>query len=356
MTTEDRVARDAATQTGYRLHRWGGEPVWEEFARPSPGPGEVLVQVEACGVGLTVLNALRGDLGDDPRSLPRVPGHELVGRVVQSGDAAGSALVGRRVLAYFYLSCGSCPECLAAQEPLCRQTAGNVGVTVDGGYVPYTVLPQRDVVPVPDGLDPVAATVVADAVATPLHVCGARARVRPGDRVAVIGAGGGVGAHMVQMARLFGAAVAALDVDDRKLAALEAYGATPVRSDDVAALDPRFWPEGPPTVVIDLVGSSASLAWAAAAVATRGRVVVLTTFHDRELLVVPRAMVVRETTVMGSRYASRREVADAADLVANGRIRPVIGMQGGPETVPAMHAALRAGSLAGRGALVWPGA
>jgi len=342
-----------AQQSGYRVHVWGREPVWEQFPTPAPRAGEVLIEVEACGVGLTVLNAINGDLGNELDHLPRVPGHELVGRVVGAGAGADSRLLGRRVLAYFYLSCGSCAECMAARDPLCRHLAGNVGVATDGGYAPYTTLPARNVILVPDALDPVAATVVPDAVATPVHVCGGRARVRPGDRVAVIGAGGGVGAHLVQVARLFGASVAALDVDDSKLGALERLGAKAVRSDDFGALDPTFWAEGPPTVVIDLVGSSASLRWAAASLDVRGRLVVLTTLHDRELVVVPREMVLAETTVMGSRYASRREVADAAALVASGRVRPVIGMQGGPESVPGMHAALRAGSLLGRGALIW---
>jgi len=83
---------EPGTQEGWRVHAWGAEPVWERFARPEPGQGEVLVQVYACGVGLTVLNALAGDLGDGPAALPRVPGHELVGSGgpgrVRRGEAA----------------------------------------------------------------------------------------------------------------------------------------------------------------------------------------------------------------------------------------------------------------------------
>lgn len=351
--TSQQPTTTPGTQDGWRLHAWGGEPVWERFARPEPGPGEVLVQVEACGVGLTVLNALAGDLGDDPAALPRVPGHELVGRVVRAGGPEGASLVGRRVMAYFYLACGSCQECAAGREPLCLRLAGNLGVVADGGYAPWTVLGVRQLVVVPDALDPVDATVVPDAVATPIHVC-ARAQVRPGDRMAVIGAGGGVGAHLVQVAALFGAQVTALDVHDGKLADLAELGATPVRSDDFARLDASRWRDGAPTVVVDLVGSAESLAWAAAAVVVRGRVVVVTTFRDRLMSVDPRHLVQKETTLLGSRYASRRELMDAADLVLSGRVRPVIGMRGGPERVPDMHAALRSGQLFGRGALVWP--
>ena len=116
--------------------------------------------MDACGVGLTVLNAIQGDLTDDRATLPRVPGHELVGRVAETGAGVATDLVGRLVAAYFYLSCGSCPECLAGEDNRCRRLAGYVGVHLDGGYGSVVTLPARNLIPMPDGLDPIAATVV----------------------------------------------------------------------------------------------------------------------------------------------------------------------------------------------------
>lgn len=347
-------AKPRAVQRGYRVRAWGDAPAYEEFPVPRPGPDEVLVQVEACGVGLTVLNCIDGQLADDPALLPRVPGHELVGRVAEAGDGTGGALVGRRVVAYFYLSCGACEPCAAGRQSRCARLAGWVGVHRDGGYAPWTTLPARNAIPVPDDLDPVAATVVPDAVATPVHVCGTRARVTPADRVVVIGAGGGVGAHMIQVAALYGARVAGLDRTDEKLAQVERLGARPVASRDIGAVDPGIWPDGGPTVVVDLVGSDATLAWAADALAPGGRLVLLTTFRDRRLPVDPRRFVFRELAVLGSRYASWAEVSAAADLVARGRVRPVIGEAVGPDEVSRLHERLRAGALIGRGALSWP--
>lgn len=352
-TGRPKAAEPPAAQRGYRVRTWGKGPALEELPVPRPGPGEVLVDVEACGVGLTVLNCIDGQLADDPALLPRVPGHELVGRVVEAGPGADSDLVGRRVVAYFYLSCGTCPTCASGRQSRCERLAGWVGVHRDGGYAPWTTLPAGGAIPVPDDLEPVAATVVPDAVATPVHVCGTRARVNPSDRVAVIGAGGGVGAHMIQVAALHGARVAGLDRTDEKLAAVERVGARPVPSADIDALDPALWPDGRPTVVIDLVGSPATLAWSVGALAPGGRLVVLTTFRDRELPLDPRALVFRELTVLGSRYASWAEVSAAADLVARGRIRPVIGETVGPADVLVLHDRLRAGTLVGRGALTW---
>src|SRR5262245_38958594 len=116
---------------GYRAHAWGSDPIWEEFADPEPGRDDVLVQVEACGVGRTVLNTLAGDLSNDRSLLPRVPGHEFTGVVVDAGPAHRS-LLGQRIVSYFYLFCGQCLECMAGREQRCLALAGWVGCHRDG--------------------------------------------------------------------------------------------------------------------------------------------------------------------------------------------------------------------------------
>ncbi len=337
---------------GYRIHAWGGEPVWEDIPDPRPGPEEVLVEVEACGIGLTVLNCIAGNLSDDPGLLPRVPGHELVGRVVEVGEGVGAGWQGLRVAAYFYLYCGDCGFCRKGWQQRCANLAGWVGVHRDGGYAPYAALPSRNVIPLPDGLDPVAATVVPDAVATPVHVT-ARAGIGPDDRVAVIGAGGGVGIHMVQVALSRGAKVAGLDVTDAKLEAVAEFGATPVRSNDFATLQPGIFEGDRPTVVVDFVGTTESTTWAKDSVDTGGRVVALTTFPGRSVPISPRELVFREFSVIGSRYATTDQLAEAADLVLSGAVRPVIGRVVEPGEVPSVHEDLRAGRLLGRGAIDW---
>jgi len=339
---------------GWRLHGWGEPLRWEEIEEATPGPTEVGIAVEACGVGLTVLNCIRGDLTDSPELLPRVPGHEIVGTVVAAGGEAGVELIGHRVVAYFYLSCGDCVECSAGADARCRNLGGWVGIHTDGGYAPRVVLPAHNAIPVPDTVDPVAATVIPDAVATPIHISRSRARITGGDRVAVIGAGGGVGVHMLQVAMLDGGSAAGLDISDEKLSLVSDVGARAVRSDDFPSLDPdALFEAGRPTVVVDLVGSDASLGWSVGALAAGGRLVVLTTFRHRSLAADPRELVFREISLVGSRYASRSEVAVAGGLVASGAIRPIIGQVASPGEVLELHDRLEAGTMLGRGALDW---
>jgi propanol-preferring alcohol dehydrogenase len=341
----------AGRQTGYRIHAWDRDPVWESFDLPKPGPGEVMVEVEACGVGLTVLNSIRGDLGNDPGLLPLVPGHELAGVVSQVGLEVDQALIGHRVVAYFYLACGLCAECLAGREPLCQRLGGYVGVHSDGGYAPRVVLPAPNVIPIRDDLDPISATVVADAVATPVHVA-TRTALTDEDRVVVIGAGGGVGIHMVQVARLTTQDVVGLDVTREKLDAIESVGVRAIDSSDLSTLAGLFT-TGQPTVVIDFVGSEPIGSWAIDALGPGGRLVALTTFVDRPVTIHYRDFVFREISLLGSRYATKAEVALAADLVATGQVQPVIGQVVGPADLLSLHDRLRSGELVGRGALSW---
>lgn len=339
---------------GYRIHHWSGPLQWESFDVPDPRAGDVRLRVEACGIGLTVLNCIRGDLANDAARLPRVPGHEIVGVVDAVGDGVTSPSVGQRVMAYFYLVCGACDACHSGRDSLCRKLAGWVGVHCDGGYAPYTVLPARNAVPLPDGIPAAQATAIPDAIATPLHVCKTRARIHAGDRVVVIGAGGGVGIHMVEMAALFGASVVGLDAGETKFAAIQRMGGTPLLSQSFTEVDLKpAWGSDPPTVVIDLLGSRASLEWGMKALGLGGRLVVLTTFRDVDVDMHPRDLVLRELSILGSRYASKGEVAESAHLVAAGKIHPVVSRGVRPREIEEVHRALQDGTLIGRGAVDW---
>jgi propanol-preferring alcohol dehydrogenase len=181
-----------------------------------------------------------------------------------------------------------------------------------------------------------------------------RGQVGFGDRVAIIGAGGGLGLHMVQIARLYAGEVAGLEANEQKLAVVEEVGGMPVHSAPIDKVDAgALWGGEGPTVVIDLVGQPETLAWGFNALAPGGRMVLLTTFRDVDFPIDPREMVVRRLTVLGSRYVSKSEIVEAAALVEAGHVRPIVTRVVPPEGVHEVHRALQEGTLIGRGALEW---
>ncbi len=133
-----------------------GEPLEaREIERPEPGPGQVLVQIDACAVCRTDLHVVDGDL-KDPK-LPLVPGHEIVGRVESLGEGVEGLAEGQQVgVPWLGWTCGQCRYCSDGRENLCGQ-ARFTGYTIDGGYAEYTVADQRYCLPVPESYEPVAA-------------------------------------------------------------------------------------------------------------------------------------------------------------------------------------------------------
>jgi 6-hydroxycyclohex-1-ene-1-carbonyl-CoA dehydrogenase len=201
---------------GYRLTGVGQPLERFEGTMESPGAGEVVVRVAGCGVCHTDLGfALDGVPTRKP--LPLVLGHEISGTVVAAG--AGAEIVeGQDVIVPAVIPCGECHACRTGHSAVCRTQfmPGNDG---DGGFASLVKVPARGICPVPDRLpDDVALadlSVVADAVTTPYEAI-LRSGLNENDVAVFVGAGG-VGGFGVQIAAAFGAAVAAIDIDEDRL-------------------------------------------------------------------------------------------------------------------------------------------
>jgi len=337
------------------LPEWGGDLAVESVDRPEPGPGEVRVDVRACLVTRTVENAIGGGLADDPGLTPRVPGHEFAGVVDAVGDGVDRVAAGDRVLAYFYLTCDECDRCRAGETAQCLEFGGWLGVHTDGAYAEQAVVPAENALPLPDDATFAEGAVAADGVATPVHVC-RRADVGDDDVVLVVGAAGRVGFHLAQVAGLRGARVLAAEVTDDRLAHAATAGdhVAPVdaRRDDLAAALRAATPYGDgPTVVVDTVGDVDTLRAGWDALAMGGRVVSLTTHHDRAFAPPMREYVVKEASFLGSRYATRDEVVRAARLVADGRVDADVTERVGLDGVADYHEQLRRGDVHGAAVL-----
>jgi propanol-preferring alcohol dehydrogenase len=207
-----------------------------EVAKPSPGNGEVLVRVSACGVCRTDLHVIEGEL--TPRKSPITPGHQVVGVIEAAGPGAEKHAVGTRVgVAWLHSTDGDCEYCKAGKENLCDHPTFT-GYTVDGGYAEYCLADAEFVYPIPDGFD--------DLKAAPLLCAGIigfrslrLAGVERGGRLGLYGFG--AAAHVaIQVARHWGAEVYACTRDERhqKLALeLGAVWAAGTAADPPAKLD-----------------------------------------------------------------------------------------------------------------------
>ncbi len=201
-----------------------GQPLAiEEIPIPRPGAGDILVKIAACGVCHTDLHAAEGDWPVKP-SPPFIPGHEGVGHVVAVGAGVTHVREGDRVgIPWLYSACGTCPHCLGGWETLC-ESQRNTGYSVNGGFAEYALADAAYVGHLPDGLDFVAAAPVLCAGVTVYK--GLKVTdTRPGQWVVISGVGG-LGHMAVQYARAMGLQVAAVDVDDAKLALARTLGAT----------------------------------------------------------------------------------------------------------------------------------
>lgn len=334
------------------LEEWSGDLSVETVPDPEPGPGEVRVDVRACAVTRTVENAVQGGLSDDPGLTPRIPGHEFAGVVEETGEGVTDLEPGDRVVAYFYLVCGSCDACRRGDDNQCTDFGGWVGVHTEGAYAEQAVIPAHNALPLPDDATFVDGAIAADGLATPIHVC-RRAGVDDTDTVLVLGGAGRIGVHLAQFAARRGARVLSADVTDDRLAHADSVTPATVepidaRGDDFVERCLEVAPTAHgPTVVVDTVGDRATLRAAWDALAMGGRVVSLTTHHDRVLDVPLKEFVAKEASLLGSRYATRDEVVRAARLLADRRVDPVVTDTVDLAEVPAVHAAIRAGETSG---------
>jgi len=282
---------------------------------PRPGPGELLVRVTACGVCRTDLHVVDGDL-PAPR-YPVVPGHEIVGTVVELGEGATGPPPGTRVgIPWLARACGTCAHCAAGRENLCRE-ARFTGLDVDGGYAERAVADARFVVPVPGDLD--------DAHAAPLLCAGligyrayrmALASV-PWDVRRLGLYGFGASAHLLaQLARFEGREVYAFtrpeDEDGRRFAL--ALGAAWAGPSDVRP--PR------PLDAAILFAPVGSLVPEALRSVGPGGAVVCAGIHMSDVPAFPYRILWEERTVRSVAHLTRRDADEFLALAPTVPIRP----------------------------------
>jgi propanol-preferring alcohol dehydrogenase len=204
------------------VHELGGRLTIDEVPRPVPGPGEVLVHIEASGLCHTDIHAAHGDWPVKP-SPPFIPGHEGIGIVEEIGPGVTEVVVGERVaIPWLGYACGTCDYCVSGWETLCLDQR-NTGYSIDGGFAEYTKASARYVVKVPADVDPFDAAPLTCAGVTTYKAVKVSG-TRPSDLVAIFGIGG-LGHLALQYARIAGGRIVAIDVTEEKLELARSLGA-----------------------------------------------------------------------------------------------------------------------------------
>lgn len=283
---------------------------------PEPGPGEVLIRVDAAGICRSDVHYRSGTR--PVPSLPLVPGHEVAGSVVATGDGVIEPAVGRRVCLHYLVTCGECPACLSGAEQFCV-TGQMIGLDRQGGYAEEIVVPARNAHLVPDEVSTEAAAVMMCSTATSLHAL-RRGRAGPGTSVVILGAGG-LGMSAIQLAGVLGCeAIFAVDIDPDRLTAASGFGATPIDGTGDAVQAVKDATGDGADVVLELVGSSALMRDAVAMLAPRGRAVAVGITHTEFGLDPYRDLIRREAEILGVADHLSSEIDELLAWAAEGLI------------------------------------
>ena len=326
------------------VHEFGAPLKIEEVAVPTPGPGQVRVLVMANGVCHTDLHAADGDWPVKP-NLPFIPGHEAVGFVDELGAGVTSLKKGDRVgVPWLHSACGECEFCLTGWETLC-ESQQNTGYSVDGGFAPYVLAPAAYVARLPEGLAFIeAAPLLCAGVTTYKGI--KETDTKPGDWIVISGVGG-LGHLAVQYAKAMGLKVAAVDVADEKLTLARELGAeitVNARTEDpVARIQAATG--GAHGVLITAVSPIAFQQ--GVNMLRRGGTCVLNGLPPGDFPVSIFDVVLKRLTIRGSIVGTRKDMQEALQFAADGKVKAIIETQ--PlEEINSVFDRLRNGTVQGR--------
>jgi len=340
------------------IEKVGGPVQYKKIPVAKPGPGEVLVNIKYSGVCHTDLHAVNGDW-PIPTKLPLVGGHEGAGIVVARGEGVTDqdAKIGEAVgVKWLNDSCLSCTFCQQADEPLCL-TPKLSGYTVDGSFQQYAIASAKHVAHVPEGvpLDEVAPILCAGiTVYKGLKESGAR----PGHTVAIVGAGGGLGALAQQYAKAMGLRTIAIDTGAEKKAMSEKMGcdafvdfatSSDITKDVRAATSDGL---GPHAVILVAVNEK-PFQQAAEYVRPRGTVVVIGLPAGAYIRAPVFESVLKMVRIQASYVGNRQDSAEALDFFARGLIHApfkTVDLKDLPDVYEKMHK----GQITGRYVLKMP--
>jgi propanol-preferring alcohol dehydrogenase len=320
-----------------------------EVPEPQLRSGHALIEVLTCGVCFSDVKTSRGQMPFSKElELPHLPGHEICGQVLDT-DPSGALEPGTKVVVYHVWPCRVCSRCRAGEDNICVNPQAWAGFTHPGGFQERILVPLDRVVAVPDSIDPVHAASMTCALGTAYRATVTRGGVAAGSRVVVIGLGG-VGIHVLQIARAAGALAVGLDTSRGAVDAARGLGLEARQADDSdlhRQLVAESGGEGV-DVVIDTVGYEDTIQQADRLVRPGGRIIAVGYSPTINFSLPSPRFVLEEIQLLGSRYVRLDELERAIMLVADGRVEIVVDSVKPLEAANEVFDSLEAGDVVGR--------
>ena len=324
---------------------------YTDIPDPQPQGHELVLKVHSCGVCFHDVLTRNGTLKAGVR-LPCVLGHEVAGTVVELGAQVKRFKLGDRVATTqrSYI-CGHCRFCRSGFEPLCAQRVflGDVGLV--GGYAQYLAISSDCIAQVPDGVDLDHAAVAACAVGTVLNAVRDVGRVQMGETVLITGAGGGLGLHAIQLARLAGARVLAQTTSADKVELIRKMGAHEVvlhkRGEPFAPLVRDMTQGQGADVIIDNVGT-VLFEDMRKSLAIQGRWLMIGQLTGDFVPFNPAQFFLKNQSLLSVTSTSRSQLEDVLTLMQRGQVTPVIERKLPLIEAAQAHQAVEAGRTTGR--------
>lgn len=296
-----------------------------ESERPVPGPGELLLQVKAAALNGLDLWVIEGWPGLRLK-FPHVFGSDGAGTIAEVGPGVDSFAPGDRVAVNPSSWCGECEYCLAGRENQCRRFSV-IGEHVPGFFAEYTVVPARNLLPLPDNVSFETAAAASLVFVTAWHSLIEAGRLRAGEDVLVVGAGGGVNTAAIQIARLAGARkIYVVGSSDEKLALAESLGADVLinrREENWSKAVYQQTRKRGVDVVVDNVGA-ATFHSSLRSLRKGGRLLTVGNSSGPQFEFDNRYMFGKHLSIIGSTMGTQRDYERVMGLVFVGRLQAVV--------------------------------
>lgn len=335
------------------VHQPGGTEVLrlERVADPIAGPKDVIIKVDACGVCFHDIVTRNGTLKFGVQ-MPCILGHEISGTVVDVGRDVRAFQRGDRVATVQrYHICGACRYCRTGRETLCpeRKFTGDWGMV--GGYAEYVAIEDDNVALVPEGVELQDAAIVACAIGTILNAIREIGKLQPGETALVTGAGGGLGMHAIQLARLAGALVIAQTTSPEKADQIRALGAHTVivhsRGEDFSNAVKKANGGLGVDVAIDNVGSQLFES-IRRSMGIGGRWIMIGQLTGEFVPFNPAQLFLKNVSMLSATSTTRKQLDDCLALVARGVIKPFVSLALPLEQASQAHELVETGKSSGR--------